>query len=165
MRLVEALGAIRLRSDVERKRLFGEQHVENKPQAGIYAADASAATYARLNEIADTVLRAGFPVVLDATFLKCEQRDAAAKIAEATGAPFLILDCNAPQAVIAAWLAQRQTDKNDLSDATLTVIEGQQANRDPLSAEELLLSKRVETNESGTLDALVAQIRQRLSRS
>ncbi|MCF5429834.1 hypothetical protein GIV88_28420, partial [Pseudomonas syringae] len=78
---------------------------------------------------------------------------------------FLILDCNAPQAVIAAWLAQRQTDNNDLSDATLTVIEGQQANRDPLSAEELLLSKRVETNESGTLDALVAQIRQRLSRS
>lgn len=162
MRLVEALGAIRLRSDVERKRLFGEQKVENTPQAGIYAADASAATYARLNEIADTVLRAGFPVVLDATFLKREQRDAAAKIAEATGAPFLILDCNAPQAVIAAWLAQRQADKNDPSDATLTIIEEQQATRDPLSAEELLLSKRVETNESGTLDALVAHIRQRL---
>ena len=162
MRLVEALGAIRLRSDVERKRLFGEQKVENTPQAGIYAADASAATYARLNEIADTVLRAGFPVVLDATFLKREQRDAAAKIAEATGAPFLILDCNAPQAVIAAWLAQRQADKNDPSDATLNIIEEQQSTRDPLGAEELLLSKRVETNESGTLDALVAHIRQRL---
>ena len=162
MRLVEALGAVRLRSDVERKRLFGEQHVENTPQAGIYAADASAATYARLNEIADIVLRAGYPVVLDATFLKREQRDAAAKVAEATGAPFLILDCNAPQAVISAWLAQRQADKNDPSDATLAVIEEQQANRDPLTAEELLLSKRVETNESGTLDALVAHIRQRL---
>ncbi len=162
MRLVEALGAVRLRSDVERKRLFGEQQVENTPQAGIYAADASAATYARLNEIADTVLRAGFPVVLDATFLKRAQRDAAAKVAEATGAPFLILDCNAPQAVIASWLAQRQADKNDPSDATLTVIEEQQANREPLTAEELLLSKRVETNESGTLDALVAHIRQHL---
>lgn len=162
MRLVEALGAVRLRSDVERKRLFGEQQVENTPHAGIYAADASVATYARLNEIADTVLRAGYPVVLDATFLKHEQRNAAAKVAEATGAPFLILDCNAPQAVIASWLAQRQADKNDPSDATLTVIEEQQATRDPLTAEELLLSKRVETNESGTLDALVAHIRQRL---
>lgn len=162
MRLVEALGAVRLRSDVERKRLFGEQQVENTPQAGIYAADASAKTYARLNEIAETVLRAGFPVVLDATFLKRAQRDAAAKVAEATGAPFLILDCNAPQAVIANWLAQRQADQNDPSDATLTVIEEQQAHREPLTAEELLLSKRVETNQSGTLDALVAQIRQRL---
>lgn len=100
--------------------------------------------------------------MLDATFLKSAQRNAAAKIAEATGAPFLILDCNAPQAVIASWLAQRQADKNDPSDATLTIIEEQQANRDPLTAEELLLSKRVETNESGTLDALVAHIRQRL---
>nr|WP_245229302.1 bifunctional aminoglycoside phosphotransferase/ATP-binding protein [Pseudomonas sp. PvP025] len=162
MRLVEALGAVRLRSDVERKRLFGEQQVENAPQAGIYAVDASAKTYARLNEIADTVLRAGFPVVLDATFLKREQREAAAKVAEATGAPFLILDCNAPQAVIANWLAQRQADKSDPSDATLAVIGEQHANRDPLTAEELILSQRVETNESGTLDALVAHIRQRL---
>ena len=162
MRLVEALGAVRLRSDVERKRLFGEQQIENTPQAGIYAADASAATYARLNELAATVLRAGFPVVLDATFLKRTQREAAAKVAEATGAPFLILDCNAPRAVIESWLAQRQADKNDPSDATLAVIDEQEANRDPLTAEELLLSKRVETNESGTLDALVAHIRQRL---
>ncbi|WQG56722.1 AAA family ATPase [Pseudomonas sp. RTB3] len=162
MRLVEALGAVRLRSDVERKRLFGEQQVENAPQAGIYAVDASAKTYARLNEIADTVLRAGFPVVLDATFLKREQREAAAKVAEATGAPFLILDCNAPQAVIANWLAQRQAYKSDPSDATLAVIGEQHANRDPLTAEELILSQRVETNESGTLDALVAHIRQRL---
>jgi predicted kinase len=72
-------------------------------------------------------------VVLDATLLKREQRDAAAKVAEATGAPFLILDCNAPQAVIASWLAQRQADKNDPSDATLKVIEAQQANREPLT--------------------------------
>ncbi|KTC63708.1 hypothetical protein AO262_21300 [Pseudomonas fluorescens ABAC62] len=162
MRLVEALGAIRLRSDVERKRMFGEQQVENTPQAGIYTSDASARTYARLNDIAATVLRAGFPVVLDATFLKREQREAAAQVAEATGAPFLILDCNAPQAVINSWLAQRQADKTDPSDATLAIIDEQQATRDPLTAEELLLSKRVETNQSGTLDAVVAQIRQRL---
>jgi aminoglycoside phosphotransferase family enzyme/predicted kinase len=162
MRLVEALGAIRLRSDVERKRLFGEQTVANEPQAGIYSADASAATYSRLHEIAGTILRAGFPVVIDATYLKRDQRDGAAKIAEATGAPFLILDCNAPQAVIESWLALRQTDNKDPSDANLAVIEAQQANREPLTPAEILCSKRVQTNESGTLDTVVAQIRQRM---
>jgi predicted kinase len=162
MRLVEALGAIRLRSDVERKRLFGEQTVANDVQAGIYSADASAATYARLHEIAEVILHAGFPVVIDATYLKREQRDNAAKIAEATGTPFLILDCNAPQAVIESWLAIRQADQKDPSDATLAVIEAQQANREALTPEEILRSKRVQTNESGTLDTVVAQIRQRL---
>jgi predicted kinase len=101
-------------------------------------------------------------VVIDATYLKRAQRDAAAQVAEATGAPCLIIDCNAPPAVIASWLAQRQADQNDPSDANLAVIEAQQANREPLSAEEVLRSKRVETNESGSLDALVANIRQRL---
>ncbi|OLF51993.1 AAA family ATPase [Pseudomonas chlororaphis] len=162
MRLVEALGAVRLRSDVERKRLFGEQKVQNDPNVGIYNAQANSATYDRLHEIAGIVLRAGFPVVIDATYLKREQRDAAAKVAEATGTPSLIVDCNAPQAVIASWLAQRQADRNDPSDATLAVIEQQQAHREALSAEEILRSKRVETNESGSLDALVANIRQRL---
>ncbi|MNE41091.1 hypothetical protein D3C80_1351430 [compost metagenome] len=164
MRLVDALGAIRLRSDVERKRMFGEQQAGDagQLQQGIYNNDASQATYARLHNLAETILRAGFPVVIDATYLKQAQRQAAAGVASETGVPFLILDCNAPQAVIASWLAQRQADKNDPSDATLEVVEAQLASREPLSSEELLQSKRVETNESGSLDLLVKQIRQRL---
>ncbi|KQZ80953.1 MULTISPECIES: bifunctional aminoglycoside phosphotransferase/ATP-binding protein [unclassified Pseudomonas] len=162
MRLVEALGAIRLRSDVERKRLFGEQTMANDLQAGIYSSEASTATYQRLHEIAAVILHAGFPVVVDATYLKHDQRDSAAKVAEATGAPFLILDCNAPQAVIESWLQQRQAEKSDPSDATLAVIEAQQASREALTPAEILCSKRVQTNESGTLDTVVEQIRQRL---
>ncbi|MGH8465317.1 MAG: AAA family ATPase, partial [Pseudomonas sp.] len=164
MRLVDALGAVRLRSDVERKRLFGEQAAASagQLQAGIYSEDASLATYAHLHTLAETVLRAGFPVVIDATYLKHAQRQAAAHVASETGVPFLILDCNAPDAVIASWLAQRQAERNDPSDATLDVIKAQHASRDPLSTEEQLLSKRVETNESGSLDQLVKQIRQRL---
>ncbi|MBA1204915.1 AAA family ATPase [Pseudomonas capeferrum] len=164
MRLVEAIGAIRLRSDVERKRLHGEQQAENvgQLQAGIYDAKTSAATYARLHELAEVILRAGFPVVVDATYLQREQRQAAAQVARETGVPFLILDCNAPDAVIASWLAQRQADNNDPSDATLEVVKAQQANREPLDDQELRDSKRVETNEGSSMDQLIEQIRQRL---
>nr|WP_255263634.1 bifunctional aminoglycoside phosphotransferase/ATP-binding protein [Pseudomonas aegrilactucae] len=164
MRMVEALGAIRLRSDVERKRLLGEQTSQDagQLQQGIYTSDASQKTYAHLHQLADAILRAGFPVVIDATYLKQAQRQAAAEVASATGVPFLILDCNAPDAVIANWLAQRQADQNDPSDATLEVVAAQQTEREPLNAQELLQSKRVQTNESGSLDELVKQIRQRL---
>ncbi len=162
MRLVEALGAIRLRSDVERKRLFGEQQGDNLLESGIYSGQASVATYQHLHTLAAGILRAGFPVAIDATYLKHDQRQQAAIVAETTGVPFLILDCNAPQAVIEAWLQQRQAEQADPSDATLEVIKAQQASREPLSAEEQALSKRVETNESDSLDKLVEQIRQRL---
>ena len=162
MRLVESLGAIRLRSDVIRKKIFGEQKTENIVGEGIYNADASVATYNRLHELAGTVLRAGFPVVIDATYLKREQRDDAAKVAESTGVPCLILDCTAPDAVIEGWLAHRQAEGADPSDATLEVIHAQQANRAPLGADEMLRSKRVETHNSKSLDTLIEDIRQRL---
>jgi aminoglycoside phosphotransferase family enzyme/predicted kinase len=158
LRLVEALGAIRLRSDVERKRLFGTQTAAT----GLYDASTSEATYLHLHALAEHVLRAGLPVVIDATYLKADQRAAAARIAESTGVPFLILDCNAPAAVISSWLQQRQAHAEDPSDATQAVIDAQQAGREPLSEAELLQTRRVETNESGSLDKLVEQIRQRL---
>lgn len=164
LRLVEALGTIRLRSDVERKRLFGEQGAVQRGQLaeGIYSAEASAATYQRLHQLAQQALQAGFPVVIDATYLKASQRQAASAVAEQTGAPFLILDCQAPDAVIAGWLEQRQSEGRDPSDATLEVIHAQQASREALDADELAHSKRVDTHDGASLDNLVESIRQRL---
>ncbi|MBP0946921.1 AAA family ATPase [Pseudomonas alliivorans] len=156
MRLVESLGAIRLRSDVERKRMFSDE------STALYAEQASSATYNRLHELAGKVLHAGFAVVIDATYLKHEQRVAAAKVAETTGVPFLILDCEAPDAVIEGWLAQRQAQNTDPSDATMDVIKAQQASREPLTAEEVICSKHVATNQSSDLDSLIDQLRQRL---
>lgn len=164
LRLVEALGTIRLRSDAERKRLFGEQSADDKGQlaGGIYNAQASQATYERLHQLARQTLQAGFPVIIDATYLKLEQRQAAGEIAEQTGVPFLILDCQAPDAVIASWLEQRQSEGRDPSDATLEVIQAQQAAREPLDEAELSHSKRVDTHDAASLDSLVERIRQRL---
>ncbi|MGL4315286.1 MAG: AAA family ATPase [Pseudomonas sp.] len=164
LRLVEALGAIRLRSDVERKRLFGEQADDAKGAlyGGIYSAQATQATYQRLHQLAENALHAGFPVVLDAAYLKQAQRAEAWQVAEQNGAPFLILDCQAPQEVIAGWLQQRQAEGSDPSDATLEVIEAQQAKREALTEEEQAHSKRVDTHEAASLDSLIERIRQRL---
>jgi predicted kinase len=76
--------------------------------------------------------------------------------------PFLIIDCAAPKAVIEGWLAQRQAENEDPSDATMEVIEAQLANREPLTDDEKLRSRHVETNLSSDLDKLVTDIRQYL---
>jgi aminoglycoside phosphotransferase family enzyme/predicted kinase len=163
LRLVEALGVIRLRSDIERKRMHGEQQTPtNDLNAGIYSAGANEATYQRLHALASKALNAGFSVVIDATYLKQQHRQAAWQVAESTGVPFMILDCQAPAAVIEQWLAQRQSEGGDPSDATLEVVQAQQASREPLTDGEQLLSRRVDTPDAGSLDQLVATIRQRL---
>ncbi|GIZ12233.1 bifunctional aminoglycoside phosphotransferase/ATP-binding protein [Pseudomonas sp. NCCP-436] len=164
MRLVEALGAVRLRSDVERKRLFGAQpeSAQGQLEGGIYGTEASLATYQRLHQLAREALLAGFPVVIDATYLKAAQRQAASEIAEETGSPFLIIDCQAPDAVISGRLEQRQREGLDPSEATQEVVQAQQAGREALDAEELAHSRRVDTHDSASLDALLERIRQRL---
>ena len=164
LRLVETLGAIRLRSDVERKRLHGEQPeaLTGSLDAGIYGNDASEATYQRLHTLAERALSAGFSVVIDATYLKRAQRQAAWRVAESTGVPFMILSCDAPEAVIEQWLAQRQADGSDPSDATMAVVRAQQTAREPLSEPEQRLERQISTPEAESLDALVNQIRQRL---
>jgi aminoglycoside phosphotransferase family enzyme/predicted kinase len=164
LRLVEALGAIRLRSDVERKRLYGEQPdaFATELDAGIYNAEAGEATYQRLHSLAETALNAGFSVVIDATYLKQKHRQSAWQVAESTGVPFMILTCEAPDAVIEQWLTQRQAEGGDPSDATMAVIKAQQASREPLTDSEQLLSRQIDTPDVQSLDNLVSAIRQRL---
>ena len=164
LRLVEALGAIRIRSDVERKRLHGSQpeHQSTELNTGIYTSEAGESTYQRLHVLAETALNAGCSVVIDATYLNQGHRQAAWQVAEATGVPFMILSCEAPDAVIEQWLTQRQTEGGDPSDATMSVIASQQASREPLSESEQLLNRQIDTPEAGSLDKLVQAIRQRL---
>lgn len=163
MRLVEALGVLRLRSDIERKRLHGEQPERSDGiGTGIYSAQASEATYDRLHQLAEKALNAGFSVVIDATYLKQQHRQAAWQIAEATGVPFLIIDCHAPDAVIEEWLRQRQLENRDPSDATMEVVRAQQASREPLTEDEKRLSRRVDTQDTASMDNLLGIIRQRL---
>ena len=164
LRLVEQLGAVRLRSDVERKRLFGEQQAQATEQlhAGIYSNAASSATYQHLHALATSILHSGLPVVIDATYLKHAQREAAWQVAEACAMPFLILDCQAPPAVIEQWLAQRSAEGKDPSDATMAVIEAQQSSREALSSEELAHCKMIDTHEQGSLDSLISRIQHHL---
>lgn len=164
MQLVESLGAVRIRSDYERKRLFGEQDAAqgNAVGEGIYNASASAATYQHIHELAKLALQSGYAVVLDATYLRADSRQQAGDVAQACGVPFLILDCHAPEAVVQKWLNERRQAGQDPSDATAEVIAAQQANREPLNAEEQLQTLKVQTDDANSMAGLVGLLKQRL---
>jgi predicted kinase len=120
-RWLEAHGAIRVRSDVERKRLFGLDALADSRAHGIdiYRGDATNRTYARLLSLARIALQAGWPVVLDAAFLRIQERQAARELAEETGAAFRILDCDAPPEVLRERLARRRGDASEADEAVL----------------------------------------------
>lgn len=137
--LLAVSGAIRLRSDVERKRLFGlapDARSGSGVEAGLYTAEAGRRTYERLAELADSVIRAGYPVIVDATFLKRAQREQFRELAARRRVPFAILDCRAKEKTLRERVAKREQAGADASEAGLAVLEHQLANREPLARDE-----------------------------
>ncbi|WP_232076544.1 bifunctional aminoglycoside phosphotransferase/ATP-binding protein [Variovorax sp. PBL-H6] len=149
--LVAAAGAIRIRSDVERKRLFGLSALQRSAEhAEIYTPDATRRTFARLAECARTALQAGYPVIVDAAFLRREERLAFRALATELRVPFSILDCRAAEAQLRRRVAARAAEGRDASEATLAVLERQLAAHEPLDREEGAVALEVVTE--GTLD-------------
>ena len=135
-RLLEQLGAVRIRSDVERKRLFGIEPLSRGEPGELYSPAASEQTYSRLSDLADAVLRAGWTAVVDATFLRRERREAFRGIAERAGVPFTILDFPMEPELLRERVRRRAIHGQDASDADVAVLEAQLRARDPLSDEE-----------------------------
>lgn len=138
-RLREALPLIHLRSDIERKRLFGfapEERTGSPTDGGIYAPDASARTYDRLRELAVMILGCGYDVLVDATFLRRDQRRVFRELAAAQGAGFTLLVMEAPIEVLRERVASRQATGADASEAGLAVLERQLRTQEDLDAAE-----------------------------
>ncbi len=130
--LVEAAGAVRVRSDVERKRLLGLGPLEPTQAARAYSAQASRRTYARLRRLAREVLAAGYPVIVDAAFLEPSRRDPLVALADSMGLPWALLDCHAEAALLRQRLLARRARGDDPSEADLQVLQAQLARGDLL---------------------------------
>ena len=146
--LVEHLGALRLRSDLERKRLHGmagAAHSGSAIGAGLYAEAATQATYDELHRLARLLIDCGWPVIVDAAFLKRKLRDWFRALAAETNVPFLLLECHADPDELRRRVAQRAAAGTDASEATLAVLEMQFSSAEPLAVEERSTALAIDT--------------------
>jgi hypothetical protein len=121
LELAAQLGALRVRSDVERKRLAGIEATGRGAEA-LYAPRMTELTYDRLQSLAATLLEARVSVVIDAASLRADERRDLARIATAHGCPATVVACEAPPALLEARVAARTAAGRDPSDATLDVL-------------------------------------------
>lgn len=148
--LVDKADMIRIRSDIERKRLFNvplTKGAVNKIDSGIYTTQASEQTYTKLAELASTIIRSGYSVIVDAAFLKYEQRQPFQQLASRLGVCYIILEITAPAEILRKRIKKR---KNDVSDADLTVLEHQLTHWQDLQEDEI--NSAISVNTADTLD-------------
>lgn len=137
--LAGKLQAVRVRADVERKRLFGlgaDADTRAPGMPDIYTRDASARTFDRLEALAGLVLAAGHPVIVDATFIQRSLRERFRALAERLGVPFRIVHCDASPTELRRRVSARRASGNDASEADVAVLESQLAVCEPPGGEE-----------------------------
>ncbi len=144
---LQQMGAIRIRSDVERKRLHGLSALESSRSriGDIYGPEATERTYARLHELARELLSAGFHVIVDAAFLKRDERENFRELAQSMSVPFAIASLHAADTTLHERIHQR---RNDASEADVNVLEKLQAAQQPLSSDELACSVNFTTEQA-----------------
>jgi aminoglycoside phosphotransferase family enzyme/predicted kinase len=162
--LTEKLGAIQLRSDIERKRLYGyqaEAKTGSGVQTGIYSQAASDRTYTHLAVLAGNVLAGGLPVIVDAAFLKSGERKRFQQAARSLGVPFGVLHMEADEPTLIARIEMRQQVGADPSEAGVAVLKSQLATQEPLMPSEMEAVFVVDSTDASSLDALAGRIRRK----
>lgn len=135
MNTIEQSGGIRIRSDVERRRIANNFKTKDK-----YSSEMSNWVYIHLLELSRAAVQAGFPVVIDATFLKMARRTWFAKLANEQSIDFRIINCDAPFEELCQRLRKRGQGP---SDATIDVLKMQMESYDPLATEELQFVRKM----------------------
>lgn len=163
--LAERLGAIQVRSDIERKRLHGyaaAADTQSAVKAGIYSADASVRTYQQLAALAGTVIEAGYPVIVDATFLQFAWREQFRQLSVSLAVPFLLLHFEADRDTLCTRIRGRQMAGGDPSEAGIDVLDAQFASREPLMPEEMADVLSVDSGRDIPLNDLQGQVVERI---
>ena len=107
-----APGAVLLRSDVERKAMFGVGETD-RLAAEAYSKDVTRKVYATLAGKAQRVIEAGHSAIVDAVFSTPEERAAIAAAAAASGVPFRGLFLTADLATRIERVGSRRGDASD----------------------------------------------------
>jgi len=159
--VIAAFDAVRVRSDVERKRLAGLTATAKSSsglESGLYALDMGVRTYAQLAAAARSILRAGLHALVDATFLQQAQRLEFAQLAREMGVPLWILAFSASPRTLQRRIESRQASGADASEADLTVLRRQFERVEPLTAAEQAYTIVIDTEAADATEKLLAAV-------
>lgn len=163
MTLSSLLQAVHLRSDIERKRLYGMEALERSQNRNpdLYTSSATEETYRKLEGIAGYTLEEGFPVIADATFLEKSRRDRFRELAASKGCPFTILRVHARKTTLYERVRKRFRENRDPSEADETILCGQRSRAEHLSGEELRYTIDIDSELEIDLKNLARKLRRR----
>lgn len=164
-RIAPLLGAVHIRSDIERKRLAGlgaQDRSQSAIGAGIYVPQMNDAVYTHLLRCARDALEGGFTVIVDATFQRRSDRARFAALAQELGAGARLILCRATEATLERRVSERMSRGTDPSDADTSVMRAQLARFEPIDQSEHWSVTDVSTEAAGIAECIARELKSSL---
>ncbi|WP_034835288.1 bifunctional aminoglycoside phosphotransferase/ATP-binding protein [Endozoicomonas numazuensis] len=163
--LVEHSNCVMLRTDIERKRLFGLKPEASSHDAklDIYTQEATDKTYLQIQSTARFLLSQGISVVIDGASLKLQERSLCCQPAIELKIPYFIVKCMAPDNVLKSRIIKRQFNNSDASEATTDLIQQQHQWEEPLSDHEEKHTIVLNTADKGWRKKLLSDLTDQLN--
>jgi aminoglycoside phosphotransferase family enzyme/predicted kinase len=155
--LLERLNCIQIRSDVERKRLYKEL-CRRGERLNLYGQEMNARTFQHLLNLSKELLKSGYSVIVDATFIRQRTRQSYIDLASSLDIPMRIISCYCDMKLIEARLARRSDEGGDASDADISVMQDQLKHQQKLTEAELTHTLLVDTDSDDAINVLVSQL-------
>lgn len=163
--LAEHLDAVHLRSDIERKRLFGmtaRQRSGSDLNTGLYSSDVTQQVYARLLDISQGVIESDYPVIVDAAFLDHNEREAFLSFASDRSLPLVIVHCESSASVLFERVQERFANNKDASEANEAVVQYQLDTYQPLASDHQRYTVKGETRSVDNLCETLQKVKRAL---
>lgn len=151
--LAQKRGAIVIRSDTERKRLFGSVSLKQR-----YSPQTTMVVYKHLGTLARRIIESGIPVIVDATFLQKRYRDIFINLAKNLSQNIKIIHTVCPEELIRERLANRNSLHKDPSEADEAVLDIQIKNIKPLEEGEKEISFIIDTSTTESMESSLKQL-------
>jgi aminoglycoside phosphotransferase family enzyme/predicted kinase len=160
--LARRMGLTVISSDIVRKHLANipvTRHRFEAMDAGIYSTEFSRQTYDKMFADARSILSQGDSVILDASFIKSEERLKAQELARETGSDFSVLECVLDEANIRKRLDQRLKNRA-VSDGRWELYEPQKKKAEPVN--EIPADRLFVIDSAGSLSEQIRQVIQKI---
>ncbi|MGH7400686.1 MAG: AAA family ATPase, partial [Candidatus Rokuibacteriota bacterium] len=123
---------------------------------GLYAPEMGRRTYVEAARLADELLRAGWPVIVDGSFSHAAERAEARAVADRRGLPFSVLWCDAPDEVLVERLRSRSGDRHEVSDGREELLAEHRARYESPAGEPWVI--RLDTAHGGETEGTVEKL-------
>jgi predicted kinase len=157
-KMIKAINAIRIRSEIERDRIYKELQRKGK-KLELHSPEVNSRLSHHLIKLTEQLLSMGYKVIVDGTFLKQHFRQKYLRLAAKHNVPIKIISCQCNYNLMQARLKKAIRTESITRDRSLQRLALQASDQQLLSQDEIPFQHKVDTDDDQAINRFLIELK------